>query len=187
VSREQLQDSDQAALQPPDPPANPESVARTICLSMLEKQPRSRFELATALRRRGVPDVASTTVLDRFTELGLVDDAALAEAFAQARHSNRSQAGMAIAAQLRRRGIEDSVIRDALQKLDPEAEKLAAHSLAQSRLSRMDGLDTPTRVRRLMALLGRRGYSSEVAAQAVRDALAAGEEFQDVVVLADVD
>ena len=167
-------------IEPPDEPrlsaergADPESVARTICLRMLDTRARTRVELATTLRRRGVPDAAAMAVLDRFTELGLIDDAAYAQAFTQARHANRSQAGPAIAAQLRRRGIEDSVIGEALAQLDPASESRAARSLVQSRLARMSALDAPTRLRRLMALLARRGYSAGVSAQAIRDVMGA--------------
>ena len=53
-----------------------------ICLRLLDQRARSRAELADALRRRGVPDDAATRVLDRFVEVGLIDDAALAAGFA---------------------------------------------------------------------------------------------------------
>ncbi len=43
---------------------------------------RSRAELADALAARDVPDDAATRVLDRFTEVGLIDDAALAASLA---------------------------------------------------------------------------------------------------------
>ena len=46
----------------------PESVARTICLNLLTAAPRSRDELATALRKRRVPDDVAQAVLDRLTD-----------------------------------------------------------------------------------------------------------------------
>src|SRR5262249_23857501 len=62
-----------------DAPGDPESVARAICLRLLAQRARTRAELAQALRRRGVPDGAAGSVLDRFAEVGLIDDAALAQ------------------------------------------------------------------------------------------------------------
>jgi regulatory protein len=155
-----------------DVAANPESVARTICLRLLDSRARTRAELETELARRNVPVAAATTVLDRFTELGLVNDAAFAEGFAQARHHERGQASQAIAVQLRRRGVADEVIADALAQIDPASEAAAARVLAQTRLARMGGVDSVTAARRLTGLLARRGYSSAMTYSAVREALA---------------
>src|SRR5690242_9098299 len=108
---------DEAALGPPSPATpslaggpplgDPESVARTICLRLLDRRARSRAELATALRKRGVPDDAATAVLDRFAVVGLIDDAALADTLAAAQHRGRGLAGRAVAVKLRQRGIAE--------------------------------------------------------------------------------
>jgi len=65
---------------------DPEETARQICLRMLATAPKTRAQLAGALRRRGVPDDAATAVLDRFAEVGLIDDAGLADLVAGAQH-----------------------------------------------------------------------------------------------------
>src|SRR3978361_2193107 len=95
-------------------PADAEAVARTICLRLLDIRARTRAELATELQRRDVPAGAATAVLDRFTDLGLIDDAAFAGSIAAARHNQRGHAGLAIAVALRRRGVDDEVIADAI-------------------------------------------------------------------------
>ena len=182
-------------VEPPDPrpgdladePADPESVARTICLRLLDIRARTRAELSTQLRRRNVPIEAAEAVLDRFTELGLIDDAALADTFTQARHHGRGDAGRAIAVHLRRRGVADDVIKDAIAQIDPASEAAAARSLARTRLARMgspDSVDPVAATRRLTGLLARRGYSSAVAFSAVRDVLA---ERQQSIEADDVD
>jgi regulatory protein len=155
----------------PDEPADPEKAARIICLKLLDTKARTRVELATELRRRNVPAPAATAVLDRFTELGLIDDAALASSFALARHTVRGQAGRAIAVQLRRRGVADDVISDAIAQIDPDSESAAARLLARTRLARMGDVDTATAIRRISGLLARRGYSSAVGSAAVRAVL----------------
>ena len=54
----------------PDPEKDdPESVARIICLRMLTAAPRTQAELARALRRKGIPDDAARTVLERFADV----------------------------------------------------------------------------------------------------------------------
>src|SRR5215470_4975264 len=49
--------------------ADPEAVARQICLRMLASAPRTRAQLATALQRRGVPKETAEAVLGRFAEV----------------------------------------------------------------------------------------------------------------------
>jgi regulatory protein len=68
---------------------SPAAEAQRICLRLLTARPRSRVELAGALRRRGIPDEVGESVLDRLAELGLVNDAALAEAAVYSGHSHR--------------------------------------------------------------------------------------------------
>ena len=64
----------------PEPEADPQAVARQICLRMLTTAPRTQAQLAIALRRRGVPEDAAAAVLARFAEVKLIDDAMFARA-----------------------------------------------------------------------------------------------------------
>ena len=68
------------------PEADPESVARTILLNQLTGRARSRKELADKLAGKLVPDEIATRLLDRFEEVGLVDDAAFARLWIDSRH-----------------------------------------------------------------------------------------------------
>ena len=164
-----------------DAPGDPESVARAICLQQLTQRARSRAELATVLRRRGVPDDAARTVLDRFVEVGLIDDESLAQNLALAQHTERGLAGRAVAVKLRQRGLSDQVVESALALIDGESEHETARRLVARKLPSLRGLPEQARVRRLIGLLARRGYSSALATTVVRDALGAGatEAFDD--------
>ena len=57
---------------------DPEAVARKILLDQLTGRARSRSDLAARLAQRDVPDEIAARLLDRFEEVGLVDDAAFA-------------------------------------------------------------------------------------------------------------
>jgi regulatory protein len=150
---------------------DPESVARAICLRLLTQRARSRTELAEALRKRGVPDDAATTVLDRFVEVGLIDDAALAASLASAQHQERGLARRAVAAKLRQRGLGDEV-DDALTVIDSDSERQRARELVARRRRALAGLPPETQARRLVGLLARKGYSSGLSYSVVREALA---------------
>ena len=155
-----------------DAPGDPESVARAICLRLLAQKARTRAELATVLRRRGVPDEAASAVLTRFTEVGLVDDDSLAANYALAQHQERGLAARAVAVKLRQRGLPDSAVEAALGLIDPDSERVAARRLVARKLPSLRDLAPEVRTRRLIGLLARRGYSPALAADVVREALA---------------
>lgn len=139
---------------------DPESVARTIALRLLTAAPRSRHQLAEALARRDVPDDVATRVLDRFTEVGLIDDAEYARMLVRSQRESRGLARRALAVELRRRGIDDQTAAGALAEADAEAgvdlEEQVARDLVRRRW-RPD-LDPAVQARRLHAMLARKGY-----------------------------
>jgi regulatory protein len=152
-----------------DPDADPETVARGIALRMLDQAPRTRAELATALAKRGVPDDAATAVLDRFDEVGLIDDEAFATAWVDSRHRGRGLARRALSAELRRKGIDAEVATQALEAISAEDEVETARSLVQRRAASMRGLPVDVRTRRLVGMLARKGFGGSVAYRVVRE------------------
>jgi regulatory protein len=143
--------------------ADPESVARSIGLKLLERTPRPRAELASAMARRGVPDDAATVVLDRFVEVGLLDDVAFATAWVDSRHRGRGLARRALASELRKRGVDDDIAGEALAAVTIDDEAVAAEALVRRRLRSMSGLTREVRTRRLVAMLGRKGFGGSLA------------------------
>lgn len=154
-----------------DPEADPEAVARAICLRLLTGAPRTRAELARALARRAVPADAAEAVLDRFAEVGLIDDDAFAKAWVSTRQAGRGLARRALGHELRRRGIDQLTVQDALAGVDDAAELRAARALVARRARTTAGLAPAQRARRLGAMLARKGYPADVVRQAVTEAL----------------
>jgi len=153
------------------PDADPEAIARQICLRMLTAAPRTQAQLAAALRRRGVPEEAATAVLARFAEVKLIDDATFARAWVESRHHGRGLAGRALGAELRQRGVAQEDIQAALSELDPEEELATARELVTRRLAGTAGMAVPARIRRLTGVLARKGYPAGLAYRVVREAL----------------
>jgi regulatory protein len=150
---------------------DPEAAARQICLRMLAVAPKTRAQLAGALRRRGVSEDAAEAVLGRFAEVGLIDDALFASAWVESRHYGRGLSGRALAAELRTRGVPADDIKAAVGGLDPEQEIATARSLVARRLEATRGEPTLTRVRRLIGVLARKGYPQALAYRLAREAL----------------
>ncbi|MFD9941573.1 recombination regulator RecX [Nonomuraea sp. NPDC059023] len=162
------------------PPANPEAVARAVCLRMLTLAPKTRAQLAEALRKREIPKEAADAVLDRFTELGLINDEAFAEAWVDSRHHGRGLARRALAAELRHRGVDNDTVKDAVERLDSDQEAETARRLVDRKLSSTRGLDPQVRTRRLAGMLARKGYSGGLAFRVIREALEQeGVEIED--------
>jgi len=152
---------------------DPETRARQICLRLLTLAPRTRAQLATALRDRGVPGDAARAVLDRFADVGLIDDAAFARAWVESRHYSRGLAGRALRAELKQRGVDDDQIRDAIEDLGPDAEVATARRLVERKLASTRGLPSDARIRRLAGTLARKGYPASLAFRVVKEALEA--------------
>ena len=157
------------------PGADPESVARKILLDQLTGQARSRKELADKLSAKLVPDDVATRLLDRFEEVGLVDDDAFARSWIASRQPGKGLARRALSAELRRKGIDEEVAREALDEIDPADEADAARELVRKKLRSMTNLDDPVRTRRLVGMLARKGYSPGMAFAVVRQELGSAD------------
>ncbi|MFE9353584.1 recombination regulator RecX [Streptomyces olivaceoviridis] len=164
---------------------DPVERARAICLRLLTGTPRTRKQLADALRKREIPEEAAEEVLSRFEEVGLIDDSAFADAWVESRHHGRGLARRALARELRTKGVDSALIEDAVAQLDSEQEEATARELVARKLRATRGLDRDKRLRRLAGMLGRKGYPEGMALRVVRQALE--EEGEDTEFLGDGD
>lgn len=173
-----MDDDAQRAAGSPDegPDADPTAVARAIVLRALTASPRSRAELAARLARRRVPPETADVVLDRFEELGLVDDAAYADTVIRAQQAGRGLGRRALSAELARRGVPADLARLALEQVDDDAERRAATRLVAKRLPSLAGQPRAVAARRLAGMLARKGYASGLIRTVVGEALRGRDE-----------
>jgi regulatory protein len=161
--------------------ADPEARAREICLRLLGMGPRTQAQLADALRRKDVPDEVTERVLGRFTDVGLIDDEAFAQAWVQSRHTGRGLARRALAGELRRRGVAEETVRDAVETLDDEQEEQTARRLIERKAAATRDVEPSKRMRRLVGVLARKGYPPGLAYRVVRQVLEEeGAEVEEV-------
>lgn len=140
-------------------------------MRLLEHAPRTRGELAVAIARRGVPAEAAEVVLDRFTEAGLIDDASFAQAWVDSRHHSRGLSRRVLSTELHRKGVDDEIVAEALSSVTQEDEVIAAQALVQRKLRSMTGLPRDVATRRLIGMLGRKGFTGGLAYRVVAEAL----------------
>jgi regulatory protein len=158
------------------PDADHEAVARKILLDALTGAARSRKELADKLAKKEVPPAIAAQLLDRFEEVGLIDDAAFARIWIASRQPGKGLASRALAHELRRKGIDDEVAREALDEIDPDDEREVARRLVQRKLRSMRGLAPEVATRRLVGMLARKGHGPGVAYAVVKEELAFAHE-----------
>ena len=143
---------------------DPESVARGICLRALTGAPKTRKQLADLLAKRDVPEDAAEAVLDRFTEVGLIDDAAFARAWVSSRQAGRGLARRALSAELRAKGVDPRGGRGGGRggRRRRRAGRRPSAGGAQGAV-RCAGWTGSPPTRRLMGMLARKGYGGGLA------------------------
>src|SRR5882757_6018401 len=157
--------------------------ARAVCLRLLTVRARTRAELAGQLTKRGYPDDVSARVLDRLTDVGLIDDVDFAEQWVRSRRVNAGKGKRALAAELHTKGVDNDVITSVLSDINPDAERDRAEELVRKKLRRENLSDqaADARVtRRLMGMLARRGFSQGMAYDVVSVELAGERERRRV-------
>ena len=151
------------------PDAIPTEVARTIVLRAITHAPKTRKQLADLLAKRQVPQDAADEVLDRFIEVGLINDADYANEWVRQRHLLRKTSRSVLRMELRTKGIGDALIEEALAQIDNDDEYQAARELAERKLRQLSQYDEATKRRRVGSLLMRKGYSGTLANQVVSE------------------
>lgn len=161
-----------------DGDADPYAVARQIVLRQLTMSPKSRHQLREKLRQRNCPDDVAEAVLDRMTEVGLVDDEKYAEALVRSKQVTRGLSTRALAHELRQKGVDKTTADAVLDQVNPTEEEDRARDLVAGRLPRLRGLDRDTVIRRLGGMLARKGYPSGLSFRVIREAIDADPAFR---------
>ena len=169
----------------PEDPREREEAAREVVLRQLAMGPRSRRQLERKLADREAEPELGERVLDRFEEVSLVDDAAFAEVWVRSRARGKRLSRRAISRELHDKGVDRDVAEEALAAIEPEDERQAALELVRFK---MRGRPAPAAdgpegraerekvTRRLVGMLGRKGYGPGLAFGVVKEVLAELDE-----------
>lgn len=155
------------------------SFAKDVVVRKLSERAHSRSDLAQALAKKQVPEGVVDATLAKFEAAGLIDDEDFARSWVQARQRGKGLSSRALANELRTKGVDDEIATEVLAELDPDDEIEAAQGLVRTRLRSLSRFDEVTKVRRLTAMLARKGYPSSLAYAVVRDELGSEGEPLD--------
>jgi regulatory protein len=150
--------------------------AGDLALQFLGYRARSRAEVRRRLGRKGYEEEVIDQVIDRLTRNGLIDDTQFTEAWVRARSTGRAMGPRRIAWELRQKGVDAELVREAVDRIDPETELGMALQIGRQKAESVRG--EPMQVARLKiaAALQRRGFSWEVTTRVLDILLAPGEE-----------
>lgn len=160
-----------------DAAADIEGAWRAV-LRHLERRSFARQDLGRRLRQKSHSGAAVDAALERAAAAGLLDDLAFARNYAETR-SARGRGPGRLKRDLAAQGVERGIIDRVLRELWPDGEGPIeqARGLAEKRAAQLSSIPAPTRKRRVLAYLARRGFSGHQAREVV-DALL-GSSAQD--------
>ncbi|MFH0905609.1 MAG: RecX family transcriptional regulator [bacterium] len=142
------------------------NTAWEYALLLLRYGPRSIAQMHQRLSRKFTPG-ATTEVIKRLKEAGLLDDNLAAEQLATS-VANGRRSRRQIESKLLQRGFSREVAKVNLAKLDPQLEEQAALELARRRFVKLTGRPWREQFQNIAAYLSRRGFNYNVIARTVR-------------------
>ncbi|NMM85898.1 recombination regulator RecX [Rhodococcus sp. SRB_17] len=153
-----------------------EAQAKDACLRLLTDRARSRSELEKKLISRGFETEIITRALDRLQEIGLIDDADFANQWVHSRHTYSGKGKKALAVELRLKGVDQDIASEALSQIDSADERERAAELVRRKLRNKPVEDRDKVMRRLVAMLARKGYSAGMSYEVVKTEMAAAAD-----------
>jgi regulatory protein len=145
--------------------------AKQVLLRRLSHAPRTRKELAKDLKDKDISDEVANVALDRFEEVGLINDQALASNYVSSQHERKGLGKNALRQQLRAKGISDDVALEAISQISDDQEFQAAFALACKKIRSLQRDDAKTQLRKIVGVLARKGYSSNLAFRVAKEVI----------------
>ena len=145
--------------------------AKQVLLRRLSHAPRTRKELAKDLKDKDISDEVANVALDRFEEVGLINDQALASNYVSSQHERKGLGKNALRQQLRAKGVSDDVALEAISQISDDQEFQAAFALACKKIRSLQKDDAKTQLRKIVGVLARKGYSSNLAFRVAKEVI----------------
>ncbi len=145
--------------------------AKQVLLRRLSHAPRTRKELAKDLKDKDISDEVANVALDRFEEVGLINDQALASNYVSSQHERKGLGKNALRQQLRAKGVSDDVALEAISQISDDQEFQAAFALACKKIRSLQRDDAKTQLRKIVGVLARKGYSSNLAFSVAKEVI----------------
>ena len=149
--------------------SDPYQVGTTIALTALGRRAKSRGELFTLLKKRGIPEEVANAVLFRLQEQGFVNDYEFARYWSESRQRTKKVSRRIIIGELRSKGVSDEIIEWITTDISDEAEFENAMKFAERKARSYAKLEKEVAYRRLHGALSRRGFSGHIVSRVMQE------------------
>jgi regulatory protein len=141
-----------------------EECARALARAdrLLSYRPRSESEIRRRLREAGFAPETIDAAVDRLRKSGQVDDVAFARFWVENRAEFRPRGARMVESELRSKGVDREVVREALAQDDLAPPEEQAYRVASKAARRLAGESEGEFRRHLFAYLGRRGFDYDI-------------------------
>jgi len=136
--------------------------AKEAAIRLIEYRPRSSGEIRRKLRQKAYSDTVIEHVIERLTDVQLLDDAAFARYWVEQRETFKPRSQMALRQELRQKGVQRDVIDKAVSEVD---ELAAAQKAAEKQARRYMKLPEDAFKKKLGGFLRRRGFNYDIIRQ----------------------
>ncbi|MGH2531298.1 MAG: regulatory protein RecX [Thermomicrobiales bacterium] len=126
-------------------------------INLLARRPRSTREIRDRLRQKGFEPPTIDAAVEKLEGWNYVDDAEFARYWVENRESHKPRGRRLLEQELRTKGVERDVIRDAIDDAGLD-ERASALEVGRAKLRTYAGLEPLVARRRLGSFLARRGY-----------------------------
>lgn len=149
---------------------------RSRAMRLLDQRARSRAELRGRLLRAEFAEELVETVLDDLERVGLINDQAFAREWVRQRAARRGKSARALDAELRGKGVAEPDRREALAQVTAADEEATARAAAEKKAREVksapaDRAEYDKHLRRIVGVMARRGYGSEMSLRIGREVL----------------
>jgi len=142
--------------------------ARNVLLFQLSRSMKTKWQLAQILEKREIPAEIASSLLDRFEEVQLIDDAVFAAAYVRSR-VEKGKSSRIIGRELQQKGVDRSIVEEAISGISRDDEEKMVLELGRARWDRLVDVPPDARYRRVSGFLMRRGFSSSMVSSALRE------------------
>ncbi len=140
--------------------------AYAAALTFLGQRVRSQTEVAQRLEQREFTPEAIAQTLARLQQEGYLDDTTFGQQWVANRQRFRPRSERALRYELRRKGMENSLIDEVIQEAEID-EDAAAWAALQPKIARWQGLERAQFSQKAGGFLARRGFGHEVARRVI--------------------
>ena len=137
--------------------------ARALAYRYLSHRDRSTRETADHLKKKGFEEAVVQKTLRDLKEASYLDDRRFAEHWARTRAENRQYGKFRLRQELIGKGLSKELIDETLDTLFETVKEIdLARTVVEKKLPTMQDLPSDKRKNRLIGLLQRKGFSSDV-------------------------